>query len=196
MGIVYIIECLETGEVYIGSTMRSLEDRYAEHRRYSGHMRYSSRSIIERGNHMVRALEVVETEDRDELRMREQYWINEYDCVNQMTAYATEEEKKDQQKARGERYRKKYPDLERQRHSLYYQENKDKVNARNKRYGRENREVTRQASRRYYEKNKDKEKARKRMYKEKRSEWEATWKLDGRKIDATNLLDIDPTLFE
>jgi len=196
MGIVYIIECLETGEVYIGSTMRSLEDRYAEHRRYSGHMRYSSRSIIDRGNHTARALEVVDTQDRDQLRIREQYWINRYESVNQMTAYATEEEKKDQQKASRERYRKKYPDLERQRHSLYYQENKDKVNARNKRYNRENPEVLRQASRRYYEKNKDKEKARKRMYKEKRSEWESTWKLDGRKIDATNLLDIDPTLFE
>ena len=70
------------------------------------------------------------------------------------------------------------------------------MNARNKRYNRENPEVLRQASRRYYEKNKDKEKARKRMYKEKRSEWESTWKLDGRKIDATNLLDIDPSLFD
>ena len=99
---------------------------------------------------MVRALEVVDTEDRDHLRMREQYWINQHECVNQAKAYMNDEERKE-------------------RMNMY---------------------------RRYYEKNKDKEKARKRMYKEKRSEWESTWKLDGRKIDATNLLVIDPSLFD
>jgi len=90
MGIVYIIECNITGEVYIGSTMISLEQRYKQHRyRYE----CSSRSIIERGNHMVRALEVVDTEDKTQLRIREQYWLNQYESVNQKKAYATSEER-------------------------------------------------------------------------------------------------------
>ena len=90
MGIVYIIECNITGEVYIGSTMRSLEDRYKDHRSTRD---CSSRRIIERGNHMVRALEVVDTEHRDQLRIREQYWMNQHDCVNRQKAYATSEER-------------------------------------------------------------------------------------------------------
>ena len=178
MGIVYIIECNITGEVYIGSTMLSLEERYKKHRRSN---RSSARGIIDRGNHMVRALEVVDTEDRDQLRIREQYWMNQYECVNQIKAYTTQEERKEKQKENWEIYTKKYPDLQRKRNCLYYQENKDKEKARIKIYRENNREKIKQMRQRYNT---------------QRSEWEATWKLDGRKIDATNLLDIDPTLFE
>ncbi len=205
MGIVYIIECLETGEVYIGSTMRSLEDRYKDHRKCSGDC--SSRRIIERGNHTARALEVVDTQDRDQLRIREQYWINQYECVNQTRAYATEEERKDQQRAGAKRYRHKNQEVVREACRRYYQENKDKAKAKAKIYNRENQEVVREACRRYYQENLDKERARARMYyeknkdkerarKESKREWRASWNVDGRKIDATNLLDIDPKLFD
>ena len=149
MGIVYIIECNITGEVYIGSTMRSLEDRYKQH--WKRNNRCSSRSIIERGNHMVRALEVVDTEDKTQLEIREQYWMNQYECVNQRMAYLNDEQRKQRLKER---------------------------------------------SKKSCDKHREKRRERERAWRIPRDRWRASWNVDGRKMDATNLLDIDPTLFD
>ncbi len=178
MGIVYIIECLETGEKYIGSTMRSLEDRYKDHRyRYN----CSSRRIIDRGNHTARALEVVDTQDRDQLRIREQYWINRYECVNQTRAYRTEEERKAASAKFAKEFKERNPDDNKNRVRRYRERHPEKMNQMRQNWIKNNPEKHREMNNRYA--------CRKR-------EWEASWKSDWFMYYSNRLLDIDPKLFD
>ena len=61
---------------YIGSTV-DLKNRLAQHR-YKN-QQCSSKIIIQSGNYEVEILEECEDKDR---QIREQFWIDSYDCVN------------------------------------------------------------------------------------------------------------------
>jgi len=100
---------------------------------------------------MVRALEVVDTEDKTQLEIREQYWMNQYECVNQRMAYLNDEQRKQRLKER---------------------------------------------SKKSCDKHREKRRERERAWRIPRDRWRASWNVDGRKMDATNLLDIDPKLFD
>ena len=75
---IYCIECLETGEKYIGSTTsRLLCHRIATHK-YRGDC--SSSQILNRGNYKYYLLEEV---DESQGLIREQYYIDTIDnCIN------------------------------------------------------------------------------------------------------------------
>ena len=130
MGIVYILECNITGDRYIGSTMISLEERYGRHRRDKSCV---SRYIIERGNHSVRALEVVDTSDRRQLEIREQYWMDNYDCINHKRAYTSDEQRKEQVRELNRQYHIDHYEDRRYDAKKYYYENYDKVREGDKR---------------------------------------------------------------
>ncbi len=87
MGIIYFIKCLETNEIYIGSTKRTLKDRINGHRKQVNHPRPTcSKQIIDRGNYIYDVLE--EVEDNDKLLEREQYYMDTTDCINKQRAVA------------------------------------------------------------------------------------------------------------
>jgi len=94
MGVVYMIFCLTTGEVYYGSTKRWVLRKH-NHRCLKGHQSVA-KQIIERGNYEFIILEQV---DDDQLLIRERYYIDTFPCVNQIRPFRTNEEQKtDQQK--------------------------------------------------------------------------------------------------
>ena len=70
--IIYEIVCNITGERYIGSTKRRLNQRMCQHKE----LRYSSKQIIERNNYTESILEHYPCNDKDELRQQEQSWMN------------------------------------------------------------------------------------------------------------------------
>jgi len=119
-GIVYFIKCLETDEVYIGSTKGKLQIRMNCHK---SHTECKSRQIIERGNYFYDTLEVVE-DDKDILIREQHYMDTMKNCINAHRAYTTPEQKLE--------YDREYS-------RQYYQENSDKLNEeRLKRYHYQN----------------------------------------------------------
>tara|TARA_R100000005_G_C4881763_1_gene133073 strand:+ start:79 stop:483 length:405 start_codon:yes stop_codon:yes gene_type:complete len=75
---IYFIECLDTGDKYIGSTTQKyLTSRIRQHV-YS--KKCSCKTIIDRGNYHYGLIEEVELDNR---YIREQYWIDNTDkCIN------------------------------------------------------------------------------------------------------------------
>jgi hypothetical protein len=95
------------GKIYIGSTTQSLARRKTKHVTDSKNygkiengkvIKYSSHSIIENGNFNIILLESFPCNNKDELRMREQEYIDKLDCINSQRAYRTEEQKKEDNK--------------------------------------------------------------------------------------------------
>jgi len=97
---IYIIESDLTKEKYYGSTtLKTLAMRLAKHRsnmkKGSG---VSSKEILQYPDARIVLIENYPCNNKDELRAREQYWIdqNKDIAVNKLRAFRTEEEKKDQ----------------------------------------------------------------------------------------------------
>jgi hypothetical protein len=87
-GIVYCIECNDTGDKYIGSTIKRLIERIWKHTSDAnlyerGIKNYcSSYPIIKNGNYKYYPLEELEVETRKELGIRERHFIENTKCVN------------------------------------------------------------------------------------------------------------------
>jgi hypothetical protein len=111
-GKIYRIDCLTTGEVYIGSTCQpTLAKRLAQHvseckRWKSGKKVFvSSYPIIERDNYKISLVELIQCNSRDELIAREGFYIRTLDCVNKRIAGRTNKEYNDDTKGkRNENY--------------------------------------------------------------------------------------------
>ena len=130
MGIIYILTCHTTNQNYIGSTFCSLKERYSRHKRDKSCV---SRYIIERDNHSIRELETYETEDRRDLEKREQYWMEQYDCINHKRAYVSEKQRKEQVKSNNKLYHETHKKELCDKAKKYYYENYDKVREGDKR---------------------------------------------------------------
>lgn len=89
-GFIYEIKCNETNEIYIGSTIQTIKARMNQHRQIK---RCASKQIIERNNYVVNILEEVEFIDINDLRIKEQYYIDTTTCINKMKAFYTVEDK-------------------------------------------------------------------------------------------------------
>ena len=71
-GLIYIINCLETTEKYVGNTSDCINKRMCVHKSPTNHC--VSKKIIARGNYRV---DIVEDNVPEEfLCMREQYWMD------------------------------------------------------------------------------------------------------------------------
>ena len=82
MGLIYFIQCLETNEIYIGSTTMTIEDRMKCHIKKGN--RCYSKQIIDGDNYIYDILEEV---DGDKLLEREQHYMDTTDCINKYRAF-------------------------------------------------------------------------------------------------------------
>lgn len=103
MGRVYAIICYDTGAIYVGSTQTTLDKRIKAHvKKYNevnrtGTYKTKSYDIINRGQYDIMLLEEVAIETDEELRIREQRYLNKHKCfnlLNKYEAYLTPEEYK------------------------------------------------------------------------------------------------------
>lgn len=124
-GIVYKIVCNETGECYIGSTIQTIDKRMAKH--CSNHNNTASKNIINRGNYSVHILEEADVENKTQLRILENEYIKNNECVNKKAAYITPEEKKEYMK----NYRLSHKDELREYMHKYQKQHHVKVYAKN-----------------------------------------------------------------
>ncbi|MFX1297420.1 MAG: GIY-YIG nuclease family protein [Promethearchaeota archaeon] len=100
-GYIYKVNNIINGKVYIGKTIKTLEERWSEHlkradalkraREANPHKKISgthiNNAIIKHGSNAF----VINQEDvaysRAELNEKEQYWVNEYDSINREKGY-------------------------------------------------------------------------------------------------------------
>ena len=81
--LVYKIVCNTTGIIYIGSTTQKLYDRKGKHmwdyRNRNG--KTTAYKVMENNDWDI--YEVEKVDDKSQLKLREQYWIDNTNCVNQ-----------------------------------------------------------------------------------------------------------------
>ena len=126
MGFIYKIVCKKTEKVYFGSTKNSIKKRLQEHeshyRRYQkGKIYYqSSIDILKEDDYEIYQLEVC---DDAKLKIRERYYIDNYDCVNIKTPGKTAKEWREdnKEKIKNYDYGKKYYEKQNLSHKVLYQ---------------------------------------------------------------------------
>lgn len=76
-GKIYKVVCSETNRIYIGSTKHTLKQRLARHKSSSNSCR--TKDFI---NPTIHLLEDYSCNNRNELSIRERYYVENNDCVN------------------------------------------------------------------------------------------------------------------
>ena len=124
---IYAIECLDTGEVYFGSTINTIKQRMTVHCAPSNHCK--SKQIIERGNYTVHILEDGFEDSHDLLHEAERFYIETFPCVNKQVPLRTHQENKAYQKEYNKEYQKANQDKIKVAQKEYYLQNKDNQKA-------------------------------------------------------------------
>jgi len=134
LGKIYKIVCNETGEQYIGSTVQKmLCTRLAHH--VSKHNKTTSRTIIDRGNYEICLIENYPCSSKDELHMRERFFIETLDnCVNKYIPGRTETEKIEQTKEQKKDYYDENKVEILKKHKNYYVNNRGQILKQKKEY--------------------------------------------------------------
>ena len=82
--------------IYIGSTTNKyLSNRLAQHKHNAYNDKranLASKQIILNGNYKIILVECYSCKTKDELRAREQYYIDKFDCINKLASYNTKED--------------------------------------------------------------------------------------------------------
>lgn len=97
--VIYKIVCNQTGEIYIGATIRPLAMRFAQHKWEAKpetiiKSKCVSKQILNRGDCCIELVEEYPCATAIELHQREREWIERTDCINKAIPFRTEEEKK------------------------------------------------------------------------------------------------------
>jgi hypothetical protein len=75
-GMIYKLWCKNTLKTYYGSTTGDIANRLAEHEfKFRRSVKHSSADIIEGGNYSIEEIELVDYDDKKELRERERFFI-------------------------------------------------------------------------------------------------------------------------
>ena len=148
-----VYKLVGNGKIYIGSTTQKLCKRKASHiTSYKLNSQCTSREIVSDPNHYIELIENVSCNSKEELFIRERYWIENTNCINKCVPCRTVEEVKERKRQ-------------------YYHSNKDKLLEEKKQYRENNKDKLLQQKKEYYQANKDKilEKTKKR-YQEKKAQ--------------------------
>lgn len=129
-GKIYKIVCNITGNIYIGSTIRTLNERLSKHKNAykiykKGKINYSVTSfeIIKNDDFYIELIENYSCNSRYELELRERYHIEHNICVNKQIPTKTIEEWRRDNKEKTKKY-----------HKQRYNKHKEKLDEINKKY--------------------------------------------------------------
>ena len=177
-GKIYIIKSSKTDDVYIGSTVQTLRERFTKHK--SGYKRWlekkskymSSFEIIKHDDAYIELIENYPCETIEELRIREGDIMKEYEnCVNKLVAGRTHKQFLEEQKEHIKEQRKEYRDQHKEHikeyNKEYRQQNKEHINEREKQYRQQNKEHINERTKQYRQQNKEHIKEREKQYRER-----------------------------
>jgi hypothetical protein len=133
---IYKIIADETNIIYIGSTVQKLYQRFSTHKRQWDDCK--SKEMFNYKNPRIELIEQFPCNNRLELLMREQYYIELYKdiCINKIRAYSNDEQKKNHDK----QYQENHRDQSNERAKLYYEHNKEHVLSNVKKYREANKD--------------------------------------------------------
>ena len=135
-GKIYKIISNQTDKIYIGgSAEKYLSNRLASHRGgcnlwKKGKTRYiSSFEIVQYPDHKIILIEKYPCDDKDQLRAREQYWIDQFKdrCVNILNAKLNVEKYREKNSKRKKEWYQKNREREIKRVKMYTEKNRDRI---------------------------------------------------------------------
>ena len=161
-GKIYKIQCDTTGLVYIGSTTQAISQRMSNHISTfkGGYSLCSSQCVLQKNNYRYSLIEEYPCESREQLNMREQYHIENNDCVNKCRAFSSEDEKKQQIM----QWREDNRDALLKGKREYYNKNKQKWIDNSREWVLNNRERVRENQSKWVENNRERVRAYKREW--------------------------------
>ena len=135
------------GLTYIGSTTQSLSQRLTQHR--SNFKRFNegkgvcpNYKVLKSGDYQITLIEDCPCERKEQLLMRERFWIENTPCINITHPLRTSQEHhRDNKETINERHRITYHnniDRENERNKMYYHNNKEKEKERKAKFYQEN----------------------------------------------------------
>ena len=159
-GKIYCIWSYETDEIYIGSTILSLDDRFKKHQnKYNLFLNnnfnfISSFEILKYKNAQIGIIEEYPCNTKLELHRREGELQKKIKCVNRHIAGRSRKE-----------FYKDNKDILLEKQKIYYENNKEHINKKNKKYYENNKEELAKKKIKYRQKNKEQiDKKRKEYY--------------------------------
>jgi len=139
-GKIYKIVCNITNEIYVGSTINTLNVRLGHHKKNN----CISRQILERGDYKILLIENYPCKTKQDLLWRERDYIEKLDCINEKKPIITIDERKEKQKMLSKKQHAKRP--------IEYKEEKQIYD---KSYREKNAEKKKLVDKAYYEKNRE-----------------------------------------
>jgi len=130
---IYKLTCRITGEIYVGSTVNTLETRLNQHKSTG----CSSRQIINRGDYEISLIEDFPCENRSELLQRERLQYDRIPNINKNRPIVTTAEAIESKKI----YKHANKDVLYANHKVWRQDHKELISAKNKAYREANKDV-------------------------------------------------------
>lgn len=134
-GKIYILRSLKTDNVYVGSTVQTLNDRISGHRTdYRRHLEgkkqyLSSFEIMKYNDAFIELIKDFPCENIKQLIEAEQDEIKNYNCVNINKAYISKEDRAKYILKHKQKWRKENPDKYKEQQKYYHDKNKALVDA-------------------------------------------------------------------
>ena len=198
-GKIYKIINRETDDVYYGSTIQTIKNRFTDHKKnYKVYLNdkydyVTSFEIVKYSSCKIVLVENFPCKSRYELEVRERYYIEKYKCVNKIVPTRTRKEWKNDNKdilkeKRKQNYQENKDEIKEQRRQ-YYQDNIEQISKHNKNHYQKNKEKCKKEANEYYAENTEKILEQKKQY----YYYKKSWGGDIRREN--NLLKIDIHLF-
>jgi hypothetical protein len=173
-GKIYKIVCNLTKKIYIGSTCEStLARRLAKHVSYINFyiknnktIHLSSYDIIKGGDYYIELIELFPCNSKDELFVREKYYIDLINCINKNKPISTLEEKKEY----SINYTKQNKNKIKEYSINYRKKNEDILKKKNNEWIKNNKKKLKEYQKIYRDKNKDAINARRRELRKQEKE--------------------------
>ena len=135
-GKIYKIECGETGRVYIGSTIKTLNKRLNSHKSESESRTGTGRCVTKDFiNPSISLIEDYPCDTNTQLLMRERYYMENIECVNKHNPIKTTEERKycyKYYKEKIKEYKQKNEEKVKEWKKKDYQKNREKILEKNR----------------------------------------------------------------
>jgi Fe-S-cluster containining protein len=105
-------------QIYIGSTVRTLTERYNRHISSFKRCIYTTAwAILTDTNATIELIELYPCNTKEELLMRERYYIEAMECVNKLCPILTDSERKESNRKRYSKYCKKHPEKSKEKYA-------------------------------------------------------------------------------